>query len=149
MKNRRRIAAAALTLAAFSAPGWAQNMSMQPMASGSTMTMSGDNYFTRMTGAQKFSYAWISNNLDAREIRRFHAQGFRDTDIRGAAHIALVTSVPLTYVLERLKVTGEPIQLLANELGVPKIDLTRDIPGYGMNPTEYSMAMTGVPMPKM
>ena len=146
MKNLRRIAAVALTLAALSAPALTQNASAQPMASGSMM---GDNYFTRMTGAQKFSFSWISNNLDAREVRRFHAQGFRDSDIRGAAHIAIVTGVPLTFVLEKLKVTGEPIQLVANELGVPKIDLARDIPGYGMTSAEISMAMTGATMPKM
>lgn len=147
MENLRQIAAIALTLATFSAPVWTQSASAQPMAGGSMM--SGDNYYTRMTGMQKTWFSWISNNLDAREVRRYKAQGFKDVDIRGAAHIAMATGLPLPYVLSQLKVTGTPLQLLANELGVPRMNLTAEIPGYGMTPAEISMATSGAPMPKM
>jgi hypothetical protein len=118
-------------------------MNNQGTTSGSMTGTSGDDAYNRMSGSEKFRYSWVFNNLDQREVRRFRAQGFSDTDIRGAAHIAMASGLPMEYVLSQYRTGGAPLAMVAMDLGVARVDLGADIPGYGMNPADMGMAMYG------
>ena len=85
----------------------------------------------KMTGDDVYKTGWVFNNLDAREVKRFKAQGFKDADIKGAANIALRTGLDLDYVLSRYRTSGYPLAALATNYGVSLDNLNADIPGMG------------------
>ena len=92
-----------------------------------------------MMGGQKMSKSdadqyvqrFVFYNLDAREVKRRHAEGYSDATIKGAANIALRSGRSLDYILRRVTVSGEPLPLIASQLGVPTTAMNADIPGYG------------------
>jgi len=86
---------------------------------------------TKMTGDDVYKTGWVFNNLDAREVKRFKAQGFTEADIKGAANIALRSGLDLDYVLSRYRTSGYPLAALATNYGVSLDNLNADIPGMG------------------
>jgi hypothetical protein len=157
MKTIRFITAMTITIATLAAPVWAQDTTTTPASpqtpAGSTVQsgsmagtgsgMSGDDYYNRMSSADKYRYSWVFNNLDQREVRRFRSQGFTDADIKGAAHIAMASGLSVPYVLSRYRESGLPLADVAFEVGAARTDLGADIPGYGMSASEMSLAMFG------
>ena len=85
----------------------------------------------RMGGDDTYKTGWVFHNLDAREVKRFKAQGFREADIKGAANIALRSGLDLDYVLSRYRTSGYPLAALATSYGVSLDNLNADIPGMG------------------
>jgi uncharacterized surface protein with fasciclin (FAS1) repeats len=83
---------------------------------------------------------WIFHNLDDEQVRMYRSQGYRDYEIRGAAHIAMRTGLPMQYILDRVRITGDPLWSIANEYGLSVHDIYRDIPGYGSEAIAYAPA---------
>ena len=98
-----------------------------------------------MSEADKYRAMWVYRNLDAREVKRYHAQGFTDVTIKGAANIALHTGLPLPYVLRRVHDGGEPLPTLAVRYGVKDKDLNAPLPGYGAESADSPVAMAATP----
>jgi hypothetical protein len=122
--------AATLTLSAFSlTSAFAQDkpMTTQDANTGKMAMM----VPAKMTGSDVYKTGWVFNNLDAREVKRYKAQGFREMDIKGAANIALRTGLGLEYVLSQYRTSGYPLAKVASMYGVSLDNLNADIPGMG------------------
>ena len=85
----------------------------------------------KMNGDDTYKTGWVFNNLDAREVKRYKAQGFKEDTIKGAANIALRTGLDIGYVLSQYRMSGYPLLHIANMYGVTQQNLNADIPGMG------------------
>lgn len=90
------------------------------------------------TGSDKYKASWLFYNLDDREVKRYQAQGFSDSTIKGAANLALRTGLDVDYVLERVRESGYSLTQLAAMYGVTTDNLNADLPGMGAQ--SYSIA---------
>jgi len=91
-----------------------------------------------------YKAGWIFNNLDDREVKRFKSQGFSETDIKGAANIALRTGLSMEYVLSQYRISGYPLADVASSYGMSLDNLNADIPGMGAS---YMSMMPAASMP--
>jgi hypothetical protein len=106
-------------------------------------TLASDNRTTGMQGSSsammwdnlsemdRYKLRWAWYNLDQRELKRYHEAGYNDEFIRAAANVALRTGLEMDYILNRLKVTGQPIAAFALMMGVTAEQTTAEIPGWG------------------
>lgn len=124
------LVAAALSLSSLAvAPAFSQDKPMvAPDPSSGKMTMMVP---AKMSGDDVYKTGWVFNNLDAREVKRFKAQGFKEVDIKGAANIALRAGLPLEYVLSKYRTSGYPMAQIASSYGVSLNNLNSDITGMG------------------
>jgi pentapeptide MXKDX repeat protein len=81
--------------------------------------------------SDKMKAAWAFYNADAREVRRFRAKGFSESDFKAIANIALRSGLSTDYVARQVKDAGYPLRFVAAWAGVPTDTLDDDIPGFG------------------
>jgi hypothetical protein len=91
----------------------------------------------------RFRTSWIWRNLDTREVARFRAMGFNDTEIKQAANLAMRTGLEMDYILRVARDGNQPIPDQAARWNVYAADLNDEIPGYGLDPALPS----AMPMP--
>ncbi len=127
-------------LATSSALAQDKPMAAQDMSTGKTVMM----VPAKMNGDDTYKTGWVFNNLDAREVKRYKAQGFKDDTIKGAANIALRTGLEIGYVLSQYRTSGYPLLHIANSYGVTQQSLNADITGMGAS---YMSVMPGSSMP--
>lgn len=136
------LVAATLSLSAISlVPAFAQDKPM--MAQDASTGQMGMMVPAKMSREETYRTGWVFNNLDAREVKRFKAQGFKEADIKGAANIALRTGLGLDFVLSQYRTSGYPLARLASSYGVSLNNLNSDIPGMGAS---YMSMMPGSSM---
>lgn len=87
---------------------------------------------------------WAYRNVDAREVNRYHAEGFSDDEIKGAANIAMRTGGEVEYYLRLIREVGIPLATLASDSGLSTDQIRADIPGYGVDTISV---MTSPPTP--
>ncbi len=143
MKLSNLILAAASVAALSASASFAQDnkpMVGQSMATGKPVVM------VPMTASAKDMYmtSWVYRNLDDREVKRYRAMGFMDSTVKGAANIAMLTGVPIEYVLRQVREVGYPLPTLAAKWGVTDSQLNADIPGYGLESIAITAPMNGM-----
>jgi len=87
---------------------------------------------------------WAFYNADAREVKRFKAKGFTETEFKAIANIAYNAGVPTEYVARQVQEVGHPLNFVAAWLGVPTDTLDDDFPGWNMGPGMTTV--NGTPM---
>jgi hypothetical protein len=133
MKKALFLAAATLSLVAFGGhSAMAQDADKKPQVQPSPITGKPVVVVPSVAGAgDMYKAAWAFSNLDAREVRRYHKQGFSDSDIKGAANVALRTGLDLEYVFRLVREAGYPLKRVATMYNVSTLALSEEIPGYG------------------
>lgn len=154
MKFQKIAFAAVLSAIGATVPAFAQTATTVPSGS-----MGSKPAVAVMEGAKPmdmYNASWVFRNLDAREVKRYRAKGFKDDDIKAAANIAMRAGVSTDYVLRLFLEGGYPLQQIAAMHGISTKVINNDIPGYGaetimvqpksggmMNGSGSSMMMNG------
>lgn len=111
------------------------------LTNNSTMTMNGGV----MDKTDMMKAAWAFYNADQREVNRFKAKGFSESDFKAIANISLQTGLDTDYIGRMVKEVGRPLSFVAAMYSVSTTSLDDDIPGF--NAVPGSVTPTGVVVP--
>jgi len=95
--------------------------------------------FARAGDMEDYKARWAFYNADHREVVRFARMGFKESEFKAIANIALRTGLTTEYVARQVMDTGLPLAFVAAWNGVPTTALNEDIPGF--NSSINTMAM--------
>lgn len=107
-------------------------------------TMTNTSSMMNMSAGDMMRARWAFYNADQREVKRFAAKGFSESDFKAIANIAYNSNLSTDYVARQVKEVGYPLNFVATWWGVPTDKLDDDFPGWNAAPG--SMTMTGAPI---